>query len=341
MPDKTFTVEVTDKLFDADKKLENVHYESTGDLDGEDGDGNLDFLISVSDFTNNAVLNPDFTVTGDGIFDKIMETANKHIQAQFDAGRIRKEDYATAYISVFNTALSGALKMLLEKDYQIQLTLNARAQRELIKNQILSEASQRLLLKQQLKTEKNRTVLIANQANVEYDNLHTAFVQRQLIQEQTKTEKKKTVLVGNQAISEADSLLTASAQRRLIQEQTNTEAKKTILVGNQAISEEDSLLTAEKQRDMLDKQMETEVSKKELYDRQRKGFSENYKISVIKQILDTWSIFYTVAATDKNTNIPVNVTSQETLDNAIAIIAKDAGFEGSSMNWNTTAVEDE
>lgn len=92
--------------------------------------------IDAKDFTNNISINTDFEVTGTGIFDIFMDTATKHLTAQLDAGRIRGEDYATAYMQVYSVTLQAALQAWLQKD--------------LIEAQIGSEDAKRKLYKRQI-----------------------------------------------------------------------------------------------------------------------------------------------------------------------------------------------
>ena len=56
--------------------------------------------INIKEFTDEVTVSPNNEVSGIGIFDVLMDTATKHITAQFGAGRIKGEDYATAYIQV-------------------------------------------------------------------------------------------------------------------------------------------------------------------------------------------------------------------------------------------------
>ena len=92
--------------------------------------------IDTKDFTNNISINTDFEVTGTGIFDIFMDTATKHLTAQLDAGRIRGEDYATAYMQVYSVTLQAALQAWLQKD--------------LIEAQIASEKSKGKLYNRQI-----------------------------------------------------------------------------------------------------------------------------------------------------------------------------------------------
>ena len=53
--------------------------------------------LTISSLTTNVQTDSSYVVTGDGILDDIMETVNKHLDAQFKLGRITGTDYATVY----------------------------------------------------------------------------------------------------------------------------------------------------------------------------------------------------------------------------------------------------
>ena len=100
--------------------------------------------IDVTEFTNNVTTDTiDYTVTGDGIFDKLMDTATKHLKAQFESNRIREEDYASAYIQIYQTTLQAALEVWLKKGI-------AEAQLELLANQLETEDAKKALYRRQI-----------------------------------------------------------------------------------------------------------------------------------------------------------------------------------------------
>lgn len=71
--------------------------------------------IDITDLTNNVSTSNDFVVTGDGVLDDLMETANAHIKAQYDAGRIKGEDYANVYLGMYQANLASAVQIILQK----------------------------------------------------------------------------------------------------------------------------------------------------------------------------------------------------------------------------------
>lgn len=100
--------------------------------------------INITEFTNNVTTNTiDYTVTGNGIFDKLMDTATKHLKAQFESNRIREEDYASAYIQIYQTTLQTALEIWLKKGI-------TEAQLELLAKQIETEDTKKMLYNRQI-----------------------------------------------------------------------------------------------------------------------------------------------------------------------------------------------
>jgi hypothetical protein len=83
--------------------------------------------ITIADLTANVDTSPvpDLEVTGDGILDDIMETANKHLSAQFTLGRITGVEYSKVYLGVMQAALAQSVAFTLgkaESNAQVDLT---------------------------------------------------------------------------------------------------------------------------------------------------------------------------------------------------------------------------
>ena len=115
-------------------------------------------LINIEEFTHNVVKDDTtHTVTGDGVFDILMETATKHLLAQYEANRIRGEGYATAYVQVYIETLKAALRVWIEKgaqELQAQLLEKqielADKNLELAEKQIEAESMKASLYKRQI-----------------------------------------------------------------------------------------------------------------------------------------------------------------------------------------------
>lgn len=100
--------------------------------------------IDITEFTNNVNINNiDYTVTGDGLFDTLMDTATKHLTAQYDSNKIRGEDYANAYVDIYKYTLQAAVEIWLKKGI-------AEAQLALLDKQMESEDAKKDLYKRQI-----------------------------------------------------------------------------------------------------------------------------------------------------------------------------------------------
>lgn len=100
--------------------------------------------IDITEFTNNVVREQvKHTVTGDGIFDVMMNTATQHLLAQFEGGRIRNENYADAYVQLYQATLQVAVQIWLQKGV-------AEKQLELLTKQMESEDAKKDLYRRQI-----------------------------------------------------------------------------------------------------------------------------------------------------------------------------------------------
>ncbi len=101
--------------------------------------------IDITEFTDNVekVEDENGAVTGTGIFDVLMNTATKHLQVQFDSGKISGELYANAYIQVYQVTLQTAKDIWLQKGI-------SEAQLALLSKQINSEEAKRDLYRRQI-----------------------------------------------------------------------------------------------------------------------------------------------------------------------------------------------
>lgn len=86
-----------------------------------DEEGNLidsviraDASISVADITSNVTVTEGI-VTGSGVFDKIMETVNAHINNQYQLDRLTGSDFATVYSNSLNAVLQLSFNFVVNR----------------------------------------------------------------------------------------------------------------------------------------------------------------------------------------------------------------------------------
>lgn len=199
----------------------------------------------------------EYTVTGDGLFDILMDTATKHIKAQFDANRIRQEDYANAYLEIYKVTLQAALQAWTTAvEYE-----HKKAEVEMVK------AQTRLVLLQALGEMNKPTQILAQirqiESQITHQNAQTDLVKAQI----DRAIYENKFLVPKQ-IDEADA-------------KVKTQVKQVDVL--------------EAQTALVSQQVAEEKAKELLYLRQREGFDESFNKEVLKTMIDGWTVAYATA----------------------------------------------
>lgn len=248
-----------------------------------------DFVVNINNLTSNTAIS-NSVVTGDGIFDKIMETLTKHIQAQFDANRIRSEDYADVYLGALQYALTTATQILLSKDITEQQALTLESDRIIkeaqnTKELALKDAQLVIAEKEALKLDKDMLRLDA-EIDILVKNLDKADAEIAILD---KNLEKTDAEISFAQAQESELLLNGTADRAIKAQQT-TLTQKQILV---------------------------EETKKLLLERQIKGFNDDAKQKILKHCTDTWSVGYSVAKDEYSIPDLVNVDTIDSIAKSI------------------------
>lgn len=76
-------------------------------------------IVDINDFSNGYIDNSnpqDPKWEGTGVFDIIIKAANENIKIQNQASRITGAEYAEVYLGTMQTAISEAMKFMLNRD---------------------------------------------------------------------------------------------------------------------------------------------------------------------------------------------------------------------------------
>ena len=79
--------------------------------------------VDINDFSNGSIDNSNPQEPkweGTGVFDIIMKAANENIKIQNQTSRITGAEYAEVYLGTMQTAISEAMKYILQKDNLIK-----------------------------------------------------------------------------------------------------------------------------------------------------------------------------------------------------------------------------
>ena len=162
--------------------------------------------VTVDDITQGSV-------TGTGIFDKLMATVAAQLQAEFKADRITQTDYGQVYVSALNNTLGQAIQFLLTKDQAVLQAATLAAQYEKIALEKLQlEYQNDLLLAQKAQLELQNEKLVVEK--------EVLLLQKDQLTAQIAQMQQQTLLVQSQ-------ILTDAAQRALINQKTVTEVAQT------------------------------------------------------------------------------------------------------------------
>lgn len=139
--------------------------------------------VTVDDITQGSV-------TGTGIFDKLMATVAAQLQAEFQADRITKSDYGQVYVSALNNTLGQAIQFLLTKDQAVvqAATLAAQYEKIALEKDILELQKQQLTL--QLAQLEQQTLLV--QSQILTDAAQRALINQKLVTEVAQTQDTPT-----------------------------------------------------------------------------------------------------------------------------------------------------
>ena len=139
--------------------------------------------VTIDDITQGSV-------TGTGIFDKLMATVAAQLQAEFQADRITKSDYGQVYVSALNNTLGQAIQFLLTKDQAVvqAATLAAQYEKIALEKDILELQKQQLTL--QLAQLEQQTLLI--QSQILTDAAQRALINQKIVTEVAQTQDTPT-----------------------------------------------------------------------------------------------------------------------------------------------------
>ena len=223
--------------------------------------------LTIGSLTASATLSAANVVTGTGIFDDLMETAQLHLDAQFNLGRITSVDYAKVYLGLVQSVLTASVGYTLgvEKGNSESTLVFQKEVTEFAQTGVSTKTtptSNSILGAQALLTAE-QTTLTAEQTTLAFQKEVTEFAQTGV---STKIAPTADSILGAQALLtvEQTTLLFQKEVTEFAQTGVSTKTAPTAgsILGAQA------LLTAE----------------------QAKGFKWNADQKYLKTILDAWAI---------------------------------------------------
>ena len=126
---------------------------------------------NISDYTKNSI-------NGDGVFDKMMQAAECHIQDEYKHNRITGANYAQTYMQVMNTVIQTASQFTLAQDSTLLELEKLKFERERLKFEIE---------KLKAETELAKANIDLAKAQLDLEKAKLPFLLAQIAAEQAKT----------------------------------------------------------------------------------------------------------------------------------------------------------
>ena len=237
------------------------------DLDGDPNDPNNP-PASFSELFKDVTLNPEivetdngYSVKGDGVLDKLMETAQLHLDAQFQSNRIKQENYAEEHLQMY----LGTLQMFSASFIQFEI------EKMRLKAQVALE-NKKMELELQIARERNESS--ERQATEQRDS------QKKMHDEDIVSREK---LAANEIVS----------REKIATEQI--ESQETLHANSITSAEKQNTDRIVAQAALVAAQVQTEYEKKNLHRRQIESFDEDFKQKLLKINMDAWAVGFSVA----------------------------------------------
>ena len=157
------------------------------DSDPDDPDSPpMSFTELFEDLTKNPEIKGSdlegYYVTGEGIFDKMMETAQLHLDAQYKSNRIRKENYAEEHLQMY----LGTLQMFQASFIQFEIE-RMRLQLQLALENMKAELQLQIARESNESAERQNTERIDAQAPLLNAQVQTEYEKKNLHRRQIES----------------------------------------------------------------------------------------------------------------------------------------------------------
>ena len=250
--------------------------------------------------TVNPILLSDLTtaeVTGNGVFDVLMQATKGHLEQEFTKGRIKGNEYATVYLGSLEHVLRESVNFLLQKDKMALDALLVASQIELAQVEKDKALAQLENIRAELPKIQAEIELIRAQKALADQNLLKIPAEIDLLEAQAaNTIQETSNLVTQKAVLVATECKLRGEYDVLMETKLKTAEEKTLLMWKTATEKGQTLATGVDPDSVIGRQ-------KELYRAQTNGFARDAEQKAAKILVDSWNVRRTTdSATEANTS---------------------------------------
>lgn len=269
-------------------------------------------VIPVKDFT-------EAKVEGEGVYDILMRANAAHLEKEFNASRIKGNEYAQIYLGTMQATMETAVAFFIQKyklGYEAKLLeIQAKiAEVELQKAQVALEIARLEALRVPAEIDKIRSDILVNEANILNIGAETARTEQQTsnLAAEALNIPKQGELLDAQSSKIAQEIVNLGSQNlHTIQETSNAVIQGTVLEAQKCkLDAEYDILMATKlkvaqETSLLAQKVATEKAQtvgsgtdpdsvigkqKLLYQAQTDGFQRDAEQKAAKLLVDTWNV---------------------------------------------------
>ena len=252
------------------------------------GGGDSPIFGEIPRLTNESLTTRE--VGGSGVFDALMESASKHLKAEFKENRITGGEYTKAYIATLEACMGNAVQFLLGRDSAYFQAALAQVQAVTARVGIATAKAQFVLTKIQALGAKSDYALTKLRLSTEGEGYCAAkFNVEQMLPKQLEQLNAQVDLTHAQQAQ-------TTAQTALVNEQTNTQKEQTEVARAQTMETRSDSLPI---KGSIGKQ-------KELYDQQITSYQRDAEVKASKLFTDAWITQKTI---DEGLNPPNGFTN--------------------------------
>ena len=208
--------------------------------------------ININEVTNGQVVNGVWV--GTGVFDKLLGAVNENIKLQFDAGRIKGQDYANVYLGALQMVLSQSTDYVLrEKLVEAQID-DALKGIELKEQQIES-----MQLEDNIKQSQNEKDLLLKDSELLTNEKQRLALDKDMAVKtaQIVSIQKEDVIKEKQALYIAAQTLTEASQKLDIEKATELKTAQISNMGKDTeLKEYDLTIIKPKELEIKQKELE-------------------------------------------------------------------------------------
>lgn len=252
--------------------------------------------IALTNLTNTTA---ETFGSGDGVFDKLMQTVTLHIQKEYEDGRIAGNDYAQVYLGSLQTVMAQAVQFLLQEQ----------------------EAGKRAdLIDSQIRESEEKIDLVSAQTANQYEQISSS--QSKTVRENLLNNKqviklqKDTVLTERQTTDQA--YITDFIRVQELAKLTADVADQDFVTTNLRPEEVDLLQSRDAEQIAATTRNNNESTQKiALMTAQTLGFASDTKQKLLKQMHDGYAVNLSIAGVgnvpEANQDAAIDALVQELL----------------------------